>query len=196
MITLGGSHFCSNSSSFQVRWNLTIEVAARKKENGWTGKGENLTGNTSRIIFIYYERLTFFALDVLVFAYHFYKFEILFQQGYNWWFLEIDDQEERAKNFFLKLHSQGEHWNSITSVQQTSSINASTNRIGKRTSIYISFLPRSWLLELCITLSIHMQFIYSLVLQYWSNKKTKIGLVWTKKHKVSLAKKLHDRDMI
>lgn len=196
MITLGGSHFCSNSSSFQVRWNLTIEVAARKKENGWTGKGENLTGNTSRIIFIYYERLTFFALDVLVFAYHFYKFEILFQQGYNWWFLEIDDQEERAKNFFLKLHSQGEHWNSITSVQQTSSINASTNRIGKRTSIYISFLPRSWLLGLCITLSIHMQFIYSLVLQYWSNKKTKIGLVWTKKHKVSLAKKLHDRDMI
>lgn len=122
MITLGGSHFCSNSSSFQVRWNLTIEVAARKKENGWTGKGENLTGNTSRIIFIYYERLTFFALDVLVFAYHFYKFEILFQQGYNWWFLEIDDQEERAKNFFLKLHSQGEHWNSIISVQQTSTL--------------------------------------------------------------------------
>lgn len=101
MITLGGSHFCSNSSSFQVRWNLTIEVAARKKENGWTGKGENLTGNTSRIIFIYYERLTFFALDVLVFAYHFYKFEILFQQGYNWWFLEIDDQEE-SKEFLLK----------------------------------------------------------------------------------------------
>lgn len=88
-------------------------------------------------------------------------------------FLEIDKRRENIHKEFLlhKASSQKEH-EILLLVQQTSMLqyNASTNRIGKRTSIFISFFVAFVTSRMCITL-IHVQFIYSFVLQYWSNKK-------------------------